>query len=61
MDTIPIVASNHYPLILIVKPKVGDDGRFKYETALEDHEDCMEVVRWVRKRKLRLRGIERMY
>ena len=40
----PPISSDHSPLILTCKPKVGDGGLFKYEMYLEDHEDCHRVI-----------------
>ena len=41
----PAISSDHCPLILFAKPKVGDGGRFKFEAFWEDHTECKEVVR----------------
>lgn len=45
MEVIPAVNSDHCPLVLVAKPKMGDGGQFKYETFWEDHEECAEVIR----------------
>ena len=40
----PSISSDHTPLVLICKPKVGDGGLFKYEAFWEEHEDCNRVI-----------------
>ena len=40
----PPVSSYHSPLILCLKPKVGDGGRFKYELFWEEHQQCNEII-----------------
>ena len=42
---IPPVSSDHSPLILHFKPKVGDGGRFKYEAYWDEHVDCDKTIK----------------
>lgn len=44
-EALPIISSDHSPILLRFRPKGRSDRQFKFETYWEEHEGCREVVR----------------
>lgn len=47
--SLPMVTSDHTPLVLQLTPKNKSGVQFKYEAFWDDHEDCEEIIKqgWV--------------
>lgn len=43
-EALPILSSDHAPIVLHLNPKGKSGSFFKYEAHWEDHQDCKEVV-----------------
>lgn len=49
-EALPIISSDHAPILLTVQPRGRSARQFKYEAFWENHEDCKNVVQqgWIK-------------
>ncbi|RYR05787.1 hypothetical protein Ahy_B06g085598 [Arachis hypogaea] len=45
LTALPVIGSNHCPLVLRLEPKEKFERHFKYKAYWEDHKDCEKIIK----------------